>query len=80
MPAITDLVVDPTNAQNLYVRANSAIYRSTDGGASWLVSFGSATSHLIMAPGDPRTAILVTVAWTMGALLIAPWLDARRDA
>lgn len=55
MPAITDLVVDPTNAQNLYVRANSAIYRSTDGGASWQVSFGGATSHLIMAPGDSRT-------------------------
>lgn len=55
LPPITELVADPTNAQNLYLRASDAIYRSTDGGASWQLSRAGAASHLIMAPGDPRT-------------------------
>ena len=55
LPPITDLVIDPTNAQNMYLRASDAIYHSIDGGATWQSSFGGATSHLIMAPGDPRT-------------------------
>jgi hypothetical protein len=54
LPPITELVVDPANAQNLYLRAANAIYRSTNGGVSWQLSFTGAASHLIMAPGDPR--------------------------
>ena len=54
LPPITELVLDPANAQNLYLRAVDAIYRSTDGGATWQLSLAGAASHLIMAPGDPR--------------------------
>ena len=54
LPPITELVLDPANAQNLDLRAVDAIYRSTDGGATWQLSLAGATSHLIMAPGDPR--------------------------
>jgi hypothetical protein len=32
------------------------------------------------APGDPWAGIAVTIAWAAGALLIALWLVARRDA
>lgn len=32
------------------------------------------------APGDPWAGIAVTVAWAVGALVIALWLIARRDA
>ena len=54
LPAITELVVDPTNAQNLYLRAVDGIHKSTDGGASWQLSYSAAASHLIMAPGNPQ--------------------------
>ena len=55
LPSITEIIIDPTNAQNLYLRASAAIHRSTDGGVSWQVSRAGISSHLIMAPGDPRT-------------------------
>jgi hypothetical protein len=32
------------------------------------------------APGDPWAGIAVTIAWAVGALVIALWLVARRDA
>jgi ABC-2 type transport system permease protein len=32
------------------------------------------------APGDPLTGIAVTVAWAVGAMAVALWLIARRDA
>jgi ABC-2 type transport system permease protein len=32
------------------------------------------------APGDPWAALGVTIAWTVGALVIALWVVARRDA
>jgi ABC-2 type transport system permease protein len=32
------------------------------------------------APGDPLTGVAVTVAWVVGAMLLALWLIARRDA
>jgi photosystem II stability/assembly factor-like uncharacterized protein len=54
LPPITELVVDPTNAQNLYLRAVDGVYHSTDGGASWQLSFAGAASHLVMAPDNPQ--------------------------
>lgn len=32
------------------------------------------------APGDPLAGVAVTVAWVVGAMLLALWLIARRDA
>ena len=56
LPSITELVIDPTNAQNLYLRAVDAIYRSTDGGASWQLSLrrsGLAPDHGAGQPAGP---------------------------
>jgi photosystem II stability/assembly factor-like uncharacterized protein len=66
LPPITELVIDPKNAHSLYLRAIDAIYRSTDGGASWQLSLSGATSHLIMAAGDPR--ILYAGVPTVGVM------------
>jgi hypothetical protein len=55
LPPITELVVDPTDAQRLYLRAADAVYRSMDGGTSWQLSLAVVASHLIMAPGNPQT-------------------------
>ena len=41
--------------KNLYMRASAAIHRSTNGGTSWQVSRAGISSHLILAPGNPRT-------------------------
>ena len=53
-PDITDLLVDPSSNQRLYVRAQNGIYRSADGGVSWQLSRPGPSSHLVMAPNNPN--------------------------
>jgi photosystem II stability/assembly factor-like uncharacterized protein len=50
LPAITELIVDPTDGQHLYLRTFDGIYRSTDGGATWQLLLACQASHLILGP------------------------------
>lgn len=50
LPAITELIVDPTNHDHLYLRALDGIHGSTDGGATWTLLLPGTASHLILGP------------------------------
>ena len=55
---VTAIVVDPTNANNVYLgTAQGGVWRSLDGGTTWTAIFDSADSlaigALALAPSDP---------------------------
>ena len=59
---IGQIVVDPTNDQNVYAAADGGVYQSTDGGQTWTaieqLSNGNggylAATDLVMTPGNPN--------------------------
>jgi Peptidase family C25 len=62
---VTAVEIDPTNSNNIYVgTAQGGIYRSLDGGTTWLAIFDSAQSlaigALTLLPGDPTTLYVGT--------------------
>ena len=61
----TAIVVNPTNANIVYVgTANGGIYRTTDGGTTWIQIFDGASSlaigALALAPSSPSTLYVGT--------------------
>ena len=61
----TAIVVNPTNANIVYVgTANGGIYRTTDGGTTWIQIFDGASSlaigALALAPSSPSTLFVGT--------------------
>src|SRR5256885_578842 len=55
---VTTVVVDPTNPNKVYLgEAQGGVWRSLDGGATWVSIFDSAQSQAIgalaLAPSDP---------------------------
>ena len=62
---VTCVAIDPTNSSNVYVgAAQGGLYRSLDGGTTWVAIFDSAQSlaigALALAPGDPTTLYVGT--------------------
>jgi len=52
---VYEILMDPTNSNTLIASTNSNIYRSTNGGASWTLSFsGHNCKDIAMKPGDPN--------------------------
>jgi hypothetical protein len=61
----TCIAIDPTNSNNVYVgTAQGGLYRSLDGGTTWLAIFDTAQSlaigALAFAPGNPTTIYVGT--------------------
>jgi hypothetical protein len=61
----TCMAIDPTNGNRIYVgTAQGGVYRSLDGGTTWLAIFDSAQSlaigALTLVPGDPTTLYVGT--------------------
>ena len=59
------IAIDPTNSNNIYVgTAQGGVYRSLDGGTTWLAIFDTAQSlaigALTLLPGDPTTLYVGT--------------------
>ena len=66
---VTDVVLDPVNAQTVYIAvANTGFYRSTDGGSTFTILAGSPTGATVGS--FPRIAIGVSGAHTNNFLVI----------
>jgi len=49
----TDILMDPTNSQKLWVSTNSGLSLTTDGGASWSQTLSDNIRDIEIKPGDP---------------------------
>ena len=59
---IGSLVVDPGNADTVYVGARDGVYKSTDGGKTWnRVHSSQEVVEVAVAPTDPRMLLAATV-------------------
>ena len=56
---IRDIVLHPTNNQQLYVISNQGLWRSTDGGANFTQVKTGMWQELELKPGDPSTVYAV---------------------
>lgn len=49
------MLMDPTNAQTLYVGTNNGIYKTLDGGITWSQISGISVTDMEFNPADPHT-------------------------
>lgn len=59
-PAVTELIVDPSNPQVLHTRTDGACWRSADGGQTWRATFFGSFSHLVLDTTQPNVLYAAT--------------------
>lgn len=58
--SMNEIFIDPTNSNIVWVATNKGLYKSTDAGDTWTLTFDSLVGDFRLKPGDPNTIYLVT--------------------
>ena len=54
---VNRIIADPTNAQTLLAATNTGIFRTTDGGATWIKPYSGRVQHLLANPSNFSTQL-----------------------
>ena len=56
----TELIIDPTNSNVIYLATSSGVYKSTNAGSSWNNIQGGNIRDIDMKPGSPNVIYAVS--------------------